>query len=144
MRNWVFGLALALLAGSAVAQDMAPPGLAFELHLHCAAGKTAPVDLDDAATPRIGDEVYLDITGDQGRILLAHVTAAHKKPNDDWKALSNIQIDDHLITAHYSTSIFGGPLVTVDRMTGRIDIAGSPVTAFHGDCDAVDPNAQKF
>jgi hypothetical protein len=142
MKIWVFGLALALAAGSAAAQDLAPPGLAFELHLHCAAGKTMPADLGAPSAPRTGDEVYVDITGDQGRILLPHAVAAHKKGSDDWKALSNIQLDDHLITAHYSSGLFGGPSMTVDRMTGRIDISGHD--AFHGDCDAIDPNARKF
>ncbi|HEX4198860.1 MAG TPA: hypothetical protein VHZ26_15595 [Caulobacteraceae bacterium] len=134
MRIWVFGLALALAAGSAAAQDLAPPGLAFELHLDCTAAHA-------------GGEVFVDVTGDQGRILLARAAAAHKRGNDDWRPLSDIQVDDHLITARFSTGLLGGllggPSMTVDRMTGRIDISGSRNTAFHGDCTAIDPNAAR-
>jgi hypothetical protein len=135
-RIWVLGAALALAASAAVAQE-APPGLALNLHLHCAAGKTDPT-----AGPT-GDQVLVDVLGDLARIRIpSNVLPAKQGGGEaDWKPISDLQVDDHLITGHVGMGFLNKPSLTIDRMSGRIDVGGAKGFGFHGNCAAYDQNA---
>jgi hypothetical protein len=131
----LFAVALVFAAGSAVAQE-APPSLALDLHLQCAAGKADP------AAGHIDDEVLVDILGDQARIRFPSAALPHRRGGDaDWKPISDLQVDDHLIAGQVALNLLGHQALNIDRMTGRIDIGGAKGSGFHGDCAAVDQNA---
>jgi len=134
-RMRIFGVALVFAAGSAIAQE-APPSLALDLHLQCAAGTSDP------AAGHIDDEVLVDILGDQARIRFPRTALPRRRGGDaDWKPISDLQVDDHLITGHVAMSLLSHPSLNIDRMTGRIDVGGAKGSGFHGDCAAVDQNA---
>ncbi|HEY5007966.1 MAG TPA: hypothetical protein VII42_08175 [Caulobacteraceae bacterium] len=139
--RWVFGAALAFLAGSATAQAVGePPSLAFDLHLHCLGAtsvvREGPVSADDP--------MLVDITGDRGRIRIPHIMR-HPGGDEGWRPLKDLKLDEHLITGHFALNLWNWPSVTIDRVTGRIALIGFHGFAFHGDCAAYDAStAQKF
>ncbi len=138
-RTRVFGVALALVAGSAAAQGQ-PPGLAFDLHLSCLGVTThagvGPVSADDP--------LLVDITGDEGRIRIPHVMR-HPGGDEGWRPMRDLKLDEHLITGHFAMSLWNRPSVVIDRATGHLDLVGFRGFGFHGACAAYDPNAvRKF
>ena len=139
--KWGFGVALAFMAGSAMAQAQGePPSLAFDLHLHCLGATSVvgegPVSADDP--------MLVDITGDRGRIRVPHIMR-HPGGDEGWRPMRDIKLDEHLITGHFWMSPWNRPSVVIDRVTGRIALAGFRGFGFHGDCLPYDANAaQKF
>jgi hypothetical protein len=59
--------------------------------------------------------------------------------------MRDIKLDEHLITGHFWMSPWNRPSVVIDRVTGRIALAGFHGFGFHGDCLPYDANAaQRF
>jgi hypothetical protein len=138
--KWGFGIALALVAGSAAAQAQGePPSLAFDLHLQCLGATSHAGVVVSAADP-----LLVDITGDRGRVRIPHVMR-HPGGDEGWRSMGDIKLDEHLITSHFWLSVWNRPSMVIDRVTGRISLIGFSGFGFHGDCRPYDANeAQKF
>jgi hypothetical protein len=130
-RIGVFGVALAFMAGAAVAQHT-PPSLAFDLHLRCTGAGLA------------NDPVLVAVAGDRGRIRLPHALR-HSIGDEGWRPMWDISVDEHLITGRFEMNLWNRPLVVIERVTGRINFTAFRGFGFHGDCIPYDANtAQKF
>jgi hypothetical protein len=138
IRTRVLGVALALAAGSAAAQE-APPSLDFNLHLDCMGAVTST----GSAHASLGNELLVDVEGYVGRLRLPR---AMLKPGDaGWRPLRAVKVDEHLVTAQLWASFIHRQLVVIDRVSGHIDFAGYDGFGYHGDCQPYDANsAQKF
>jgi hypothetical protein len=145
-RTGLIGLSIALVGASAAAQGE-PPSMAFGLHLHCVGRMTAPAVIHPAGTTApaapAADEVFVDIEGDQGRVRLP---GGHSAGDAVWKPISDLLVDENEVSGRVSTdpwTFWSRPLMRIDRITGRIELAGPKGVGFHGDCAAYDPNEMR-
>ena len=157
-RTGVIAFAFATFSASAAVSQPLPPPLSFDLHLHCTGGWTAPVSkplMGVGAQPRPAraavaqppaEEVLVDFEGDQGRIRIPRDRVGHLLGGDTgWRSISDLVVDERQISGRFGANLIDHPALVIDRMTGRIDIAGIRDSGFHGDCSAYDPNeAPKF
>lgn len=151
------GIAALAILGSPAAGQEAPQTLA--LHLQCVGegsftrarrgsafasdsnGGFASVGMTTFDESRIEDDVLVDVTGDQGRIRIPRrmLPPLHSGDIDGWRAISPLTISDREIAGQFSMNFANKPSVTIDRVTGRIEIAGHRDFGFRGDCRAYDP-----
>jgi hypothetical protein len=61
---------------------------------------------------------------------------------DGWFELTNVKVTDRAITASAGINFMNHPKVHIDRLTGTISINGK-AGSYTGQCQAVDPNAQR-
>ena len=152
-RTGVIALALAAFSASAAASQPLPPPLSFDLHLHCTGSWTAPVSkprvgigaqphpAPAAVAPSPAEEVLVDFEGDQGRIRIPRDWVGHLLGGDTgWRSISDLVVEERQITGRFWVNPIDRPALVIDRMTGRIDVAGFRDSGFHGDCSAYDPN----
>jgi hypothetical protein len=94
---------------------------------------------------RINDQVLIDITGDQGRIRIPRrmLPPLHSSDSEDWRPISPLSVGDRQIRGNFSMNFINKPSVSIDRVTGRIEIAGHRDFGFRGDCRAYDPNTER-
>jgi len=94
---------------------------------------------------RIDDDVLVDITGDQGRIRIPRrmLPPLHSGDQEGWRAISPLSVTNREISGHFSMNFVNKPSVSIDRVTGRIEIAGHRDFGFRGDCRAYDPNKER-
>jgi hypothetical protein len=138
-RTGLIVAALVLAAGSAAAQGQSPE-LSFDLHLRCL-GATSVAGVGRVTAD---DPLQVDIEGDQGRIRIPHVMR-HPGGDPGWRSMSDLLVDQHLVTGHFAMSLWNRPKVVIDRVSGRLDLVGFHGFIFHGDCAAYDADtAQKF
>jgi hypothetical protein len=80
-------------------------------------------------------DVQIELYGDHGRIHLGQglVPPINSGGDHGWWDLDNLQVGPDRITAGYRLNGMNKPRLTVDRRSGRIDIAGG--TTFSGQCD---------
>jgi hypothetical protein len=96
---------------------------------------------------QVGAEVLVDITGDTGRIKLppSLTPVVHSRSDQGWRQFSSLRIDDTQFRGRFSLNFINKPNVTINRVTGHIDIAAFD-GSFSGECNAYDTTsgARKF
>jgi hypothetical protein len=94
---------------------------------------------------RINDDVLVDITGDQGRIRIPRrmLPPVHSGDEEGWRSISPLTVNDREIRGHFSMNFINKPSVSIDRVTGRIELAGHRDFGFRGDCRAYDPSTER-
>ncbi|TNE62218.1 MAG: hypothetical protein EP335_13040 [Alphaproteobacteria bacterium] len=88
--------------------------------------------------------VKVEIAGNMGRIHLTGklVPPIHSGGSDGWWPLEKLNVFDDRITARYRLNGLNKPKVSIDRMSGRINIDG--LEDFRGNCEAADDQERKF
>ena len=94
---------------------------------------------------RINDDVLVDITGDQGRIRIPRrmLPPLHSSDQEGWRVISPLLVGERDIRGQFSMNFINKPSVSIDRATGRIEIAGHQDFGFRGDCRAYNPNTER-
>lgn len=57
---------------------------------------------------------------------------------DGWFELENLKVTENEITGSAAVNVINSPKVRIDRLTGRISIAGK-AGSYSGECQAYDP-----
>lgn len=83
-------------------------------------------------------DVQIELYGDHGRIHLGKslVPPIHSGGDNGWWDIDNLSVTPTLISGTYRLNGMNKPRFSVDRRTGRIDVAA--VTKFTGQCDMGD------
>jgi hypothetical protein len=89
---------------------------------------------------QIPARVLVDIEGDEGRIFLPRPLSLFR---EDWKPLYGLAVDERGISSHVRLNLFVAAKVTIDRMTGDIQIGAFGSTLFAGNCERIE-SERKF
>jgi hypothetical protein len=92
---------------------------------------------DIAAIPTSSRQVVtVDLSVDGARVRLpATMTPALKiGDRDGWYALTDLSVSETAISGRFRLNIVNRPTVSIDRITGDIDIRGSGGLSFQGQC----------
>ena len=129
----IFGLSFCVCQSAYGQQAGAEPNAIPELHLACDGTGTYP---GDDYTRTIATEVFVDVVDGGGRIKVPTVMVPpmHNGPADSWRAFDKLTIEGDAIKAKFTLNMFNKPRVSIDRMTGHIDVTGSFDFTFTGQC----------
>jgi hypothetical protein len=106
-------------------------------------GETATVETHQADWQPVRAQVYIDITGETGRIQFPESMVSRGKNADGWLPMSRLEVSDRMIRAEVKTHVAFLPiklLLRVDRFAGHADVSGWETFQFTGDCRAYDPS----
>lgn len=85
------------------------------------------------------DRVNVEIYDDEGRIRLPRtMLPTIRGGKDGWFELENLKVTENEITGSAAVNVINSPKVRIDRLTGRISIAGK-AGSYSGECQAYDP-----
>jgi hypothetical protein len=88
------------------------------------------------------DEVLIDVSGTTGRIKVPAVMMPplHERTDDGWRPFDTLHVGDTEIVGGFSFNFIDRPSVSINRITGHVEIKGINKRTFIGDCNAYDPN----
>lgn len=92
---------------------------------------------------RAEDDVFVDIVAGNARIKLPGIMLPpiHSHDERGWRTVDQLQVAETEITGKFEINFLNKPAVTIDRVTGHIDIKGLGRTGFSGDCRPYDASA---
>jgi len=89
------------------------------------------------------DDMFVDVVGGVGRVKLPGVMLPPIHSGDDhgWRSLDELQLGDMEITGRFEINLFNKPSISINRVTGHIDVRGLGRTGFSGECRPYDASA---
>ena len=154
VRSWFLaaGLSLASVTSQGWAQPQAEKP--FSLDLTCSVivittgsssvggqvfvpGAAVPTSTNIPTQTQQAAHVVVEISGGNGRIDLPRqmVPIVHGGGDESWWPLYDLTVGDKGISARFRLNFVNAPRVTIDRMTGDIQIRGIGKSSFAGNCE---------
>lgn len=102
-----------------------------------AGGASANANSIVTSTARQSDRVLVEVDGETVRVRPPASMAPQLGGNgsDGWRTLSDVTVDERRISGRFSYNWINRPTVTINRMTGDIEILGS--NKYSGVCSRV-------
>ena len=167
-RALAFAVALASSVDAVAQTDAAPSSTvatsAPQIHLACDGVGTYPEGSNASAFAfanngrsvsaggmevhrgQVETEVFVDVVGDSGRIKLPGIMIPPIHTHDDngWRPIADLRITDAEIAGKFEVNFLNKPTVSINRVTGHIDVGGNFKLSFSGECRPYDAGARKF
>ena len=92
------------------------------------------------------DDVFFDLLAGDARIKIPGVLVPPVHTDDDhgWRPINDLQVGETEITGRFDVNFINKPTVSINRVTGHIDLRGFARMGFSGDCKPYDPTARMF
>ena len=102
-----------------------------------------------ATTPYVRDidsSLQVEVDGSTARVHLPRtlVPPINSGGQNGWWQLTELTVDDKLISGRVRINPFNKPLVEISRISGEVTLSGLGNTNFHGRCAKVDADQRQF
>jgi hypothetical protein len=91
-------------------------------------------------------DVYFDLLASGARIKLPGIMVPPIHTGDDhgWRPIHDLQVTDTEIIGRFEVNFINKPTLSINRVTGHIDLKGFSKMGFSGDCKPYEASARMF
>jgi hypothetical protein len=89
------------------------------------------------------DDMFVDVVGNDARVKLPGIMIPplHSGSEQGWRPIDKLVVGDTEITGSFALNFLNKPSISINRVTGHIDVRGLGRTGFSGECRPYDASA---